>query len=482
MTINGSLRRGKPRWLVIFVVVSMLTAFSASIAQANLAPSTFEGNDGNQIVNTPGNTDWANVAGKHTATDKSNDKTDNSFGQGTKEDNSAVTIVSGAIPPNKNDLTGFLEASETIGANTYLYLAWTRAVNIGNANMDFEINASPTAGFDSTTTGKITLNRTLNDLLITYDFGGSGTPTLGYRTWNGSAWSGSTALTSANSEGAVSADGLFGEASINLTGSGIFPAGTCESLGSTFLKSRSSSSFTAEIKDFVAPVAVRVSNCGTVVIHKTTSPTGGTGFPFTSTITGNTSFSLDDAGTKTILNVQPGSYNVTETVASIGNYTLTGIDCSAGDLAPTSTSTATGATAFTMAAGKTLECTYTNTLNKTDTSVDTTPSGTATWSATLDDSATMTPSTATGSVVFNLWQDDQCTVPQWVSDSVGLVGGTASSASAGDASGTRTITNVNTTDADGVYYWTVDYTATGAFNDSSSNCGEQISITPASVN
>src|SRR5690349_8531975 len=72
---------------------------------ANVAGSTFEGNDGNLVVNTSGNTDWANVAGLNTGIDKPTGSTDNAFGQGTKEDGANVTVVAGSIPPNKNDLT-----------------------------------------------------------------------------------------------------------------------------------------------------------------------------------------------------------------------------------------------------------------------------------------------------------------------------------------------------------------------------------------
>jgi hypothetical protein len=112
-------------------------------------------------------------------------------------------------------------------------------------------------------------------------------------------------------------------------------------------------------------------------------------------------FSLDDAGTKTMLNVLPGAYNVTETVGSIGNYLLTNINCSAGNLAPTSTSTTTGVTAFTMSAGKTLECTYTNTRQKVQSSMDTAP-----WYY-PNDKATVRAGTGqtdvTGSVTFKLY-------------------------------------------------------------------------------
>jgi hypothetical protein len=60
----------------------------------------------------------------------------------------------------------------------------------------------------------------------------------------------------------------FGETAINLTAAGVFPAGTCESFGSVFLKSRASASFPAEVKDFVAPVPVNITNCGSVTVNK----------------------------------------------------------------------------------------------------------------------------------------------------------------------------------------------------------------------
>ena len=66
--------------------------------------------------------------------------------------------------------------------------------------------------------------------------------------------------------------GTFGEAAINLTAAGVFPAGTCEAFGSAFLKSRSSASFPAELKDFIAPQPVNISNCGKIIIKKVTIP------------------------------------------------------------------------------------------------------------------------------------------------------------------------------------------------------------------
>src|SRR5262249_33287242 len=51
-------------------------------------------------------------------------------------------------------------------------------------------------------------------------------------------------------------------------GAGILPPGTCEGFASTYLKSRSSSSFNSEIKDFVAPLSVSITNCGAIDVTK----------------------------------------------------------------------------------------------------------------------------------------------------------------------------------------------------------------------
>ena len=360
--------------------MAVLGLVVAGVVHAVVAPSKFEGGDGDTFVTTTGNTDWDTVAGLHVGTDLASGSGDNAFGQGTKEDNSAVTVVTGSIPPNKNDLTAFAVASENVSGQQFVYLAWERAVNIGNANLDFEINQHATTGFTSGFTGPLTLNRTVGDILVTYDFSGSGKPTLGFRLWTGSAWGASTTLTGANSEGAVNTKvisdpkisgngalgiGLFGEASINLTGAGIFPPNTCEALGTVFVKSRSSSSFTAEIKDFIAPVALNVNTCATVHIHKVTNPTGGTGFSFTHNITSNPTvtspFSLNDGGTQDFTNVLPGSYSVTESAKT--NWDLTGLTCTKSGAGTTidGTSTTTGTASFTVGAGGVVDCTYTNT-------------------------------------------------------------------------------------------------------------------------
>src|SRR4029077_8864123 len=117
----------------------------------------------------------------------------------------------------------------------------------------------------------VTLNRTVGDLLISYDFSGSGTPTITSFTWNGSAWANQTNLSTAgfaeagvNTAGSITdpisggtiGQALFGEAAINLNDipGTQFTPNTCESFGSVLVKTRSSGSGgTAELKDFILP-------------------------------------------------------------------------------------------------------------------------------------------------------------------------------------------------------------------------------------
>jgi hypothetical protein len=332
-------------------------------ASANLTGSTFEGNDGNLVVTTAGNTDWSNAPNRVRGDDLTSGSTDNSFGQGTKEDDPNVSVVTGSIPPQKSDLTRFYVGSEFVSNANFLYLAWERSNVLGSANMDFELNQS--AQPNLTTTGAKTLVRTAGDVLITFDFtNGGGTPVLGLLKWvttgansqcfsanSVPCWGNRVNLSAAGfAEGAVNSTtvtdpianvslpgGTFGEAAINLSAAGVFPAGTCEALGSAFLKSRSSASFPAEVKDFVAPQPVNISNCGSVKIKKVDdagTPLAGATFTLykdnaplggsrgaEDTITTLTCTTAVTTGICTITNVPAGQYWVVETTTPTGYNT-----------------------------------------------------------------------------------------------------------------------------------------------------------------
>ena len=377
-------RRARRRIGLVAAVCTVLGFTFAGPVLANLPGSTFEGNDGNLVVNTPGNTDWVNVPGRVRGDDLASGTSDNSFGQGTKEDDPAVSVVTGSIPPQKSDLTRFYVASDFANNSNFLYLAWERSNVLGSANMDFEINklAQP----DLTTTGKKNLNRSPGDLLITFDFGGSGSPVLGLLRWvtTGATsqcfsanalpcWGNRVDLSAAGeAEGAVNAvtvtdsipdpdvtlpAGTFGEAAVNLTAASVFPPGTCTAFGSAFLKSRSSASFPAEVKDFVAPQPVNVSNCGNIIIRKVTIPSPdptNTAFPFT--LTGgpsslNQSFSLHNGESHDSGPVFAGSgYAAAETVPA--NWQLVSAVCNDGS--PVSN--------ISVSPNETVTCTFTNQL------------------------------------------------------------------------------------------------------------------------
>jgi hypothetical protein len=266
----------------------------------------------------------------------------------------------------------------------------------------------------------VTPVRTAGDLLITFDFGGSGVPDLALDKWVTSGatsqcvasntlpcWGNHVDLTSAGfAEGGVNATNItdnrapgnpfslagnssqstFGEAGINITAANIFPANQCESFGSAYLKSRSSgSSFTSELKDFIAPIPVHISNCGTVIIHKHTDPRGvDQTFSFNSNVadnpaTGTTdsgcreagsgysgSYTLNDAGnsssdnganTDTCTAVPTGSYTVSEGGLPTG-FVFEGLSCSNSG---GSTTTITGSSvAISVVPDGVTECTYTN--------------------------------------------------------------------------------------------------------------------------
>ena len=256
--------------------------------------------DGNLADSDPANgpKDWATLGIDCTSTpkvgcdlDKPTGPTDDSFGQGTKEDTQVPTVVAGSIPNNKSDLQRFYVSKERFVTTDYLYLAWERVNEPnGTTNMDFELNQSSTLSSNG-----ITPVRTAGDILVKYDLSrGGGSLTIAYHKWvtSGSpavvceasnvvpCWGKVTELDPSEVAGAANTSLIgavvdpinpdaprtlsvltFGEAWINLQESEIFTPGVCRNFGRAYLKSRSSDSFSSELKDFIAPIPISVSNC-----------------------------------------------------------------------------------------------------------------------------------------------------------------------------------------------------------------------------
>src|SRR6266498_902257 len=280
---SGSKRRRTRLLVLTLLAASAFAVLFVGASSGTLSGgSTFESGDGDLAPNTstpPAAHDWnAPVetitcpltipgSGTNCGLDLVKSQADNSLGQGSKEDNPAPTVVSGSIPPSKDDLSRFYVNKERINGNDYVYLAWERSNLLGSAHMDFELNQSATPSANG-----VTPVRTAGDLLIDFDFGGSGVPVLAKHTWI----TGGNAATDCEASNTLpcwdKAVNLraFAEAQVNSAPvTDTNPPGVCEHFGAAYLKSRSSgNSFTSELKDFIAPIPVDISPCGTQNVHK----------------------------------------------------------------------------------------------------------------------------------------------------------------------------------------------------------------------
>ncbi|HEX5044142.1 MAG TPA: MopE-related protein [Candidatus Polarisedimenticolaceae bacterium] len=374
------------RWLTATVV-----ALVPTLALALLPDSSFEGADGD-LVPAAG-TDWQNLVGSPrliVGHDLPSGQTDDSLSG--KEDDEAPSVEFGSIPSNKSDLLRFYAYHERVpvgsASHDFLYLGWVRSDTLGTANMDFEFNQS-----SALTSNGTTVQRTAGDMLISYGFNGSSNVVqLGVSRWtltgpceaasSAPCWGPIQSL-SGFAEGAVNttqtvldpiAGGsllplTFGEAAIDLTAAGVFDDSTCVSFGRGMAKSRSSTSFTSQLKDFIRPIDVRVSNCSTFTIRKRAVPGDGQDFSFLpSSGMGISPFDLDDDGDES--NALPssrsftarfqGSYSLAE-LATAG-WDLTDLTCSPGGTpVRDERGNLTGEVTLDLSTGASVDCTFTNT-------------------------------------------------------------------------------------------------------------------------
>jgi hypothetical protein len=346
--------------------------------------AAFEGGDGNLVPDT--DVDWQDFVGSselEIGTDLPTGQDDDSL-QG-KENDVAPNITYGSIPNNKSDLLRFylVHENRNVGGEDkdILDIAWVRANTLGTANMDFEFNQSRNLSANG-----VTNERTVGDMLITYAFSsGANEINLGISRWveSGECEAGSPpcwspimplngiAQAAVNvTEVTDTVDGAtlqaltFGEAEINLTDAGVFNRDECVTFGSAYVKSRSSDSFTASMKDFIRPIDVRVSNCSTVTIVKDAIPDDTQDFTFEpSGSLEAPAFDLDDDGDDsnglsseiTLETRAQGPYSVSE--LPVEGWDLTDVTCTEGG----SVDPASGELTIDVPQGASVECTFVNT-------------------------------------------------------------------------------------------------------------------------
>ncbi|MGW4163263.1 Ig-like domain-containing protein [Streptomyces sp. NPDC004788] len=505
-----------------FLAVSLAGAFSvpASLAQAMAAAaqplcSTAHVLDGSHFeIDTNANLkvdgsaatciDWLQ-GGTNTSlritpkADKPSGSGDDSFGQGTAENDANPTIVTGSIPPNKSDLLNFGAYTETNTTPKFLELFWQRVQNpSGTTNMDFELNqkfcdttATPTNCASNGPIETATPIRTPGDKLITYDLSKGGTvPTISIRNWGGSSWGSPTvisgganpnALGSVNTStiNAADAGGLgkmdpytFGEAAISFNA--IFPPGTsCRTFGSAYVKSRSSDSFTAELKDFIAPERVNITNCTSLTTTATPSVTIGSSISDTAHLAGGdnptgsitfTAFDNDQcSGTPVFTNTVTG-------VSGNGDYT-------SQPFTPTQVGTYYWMASYSGDANNTGSTTPCRAANESSVVAKIRPTIATTLSASqvviggqVHDSATLSNHTATagGTATYTVYSDNACTQDARDAGTVSVTDGVVPDS------------NSLTFPTIGTFYWQVRYSGDANNESAMSACtSEQLQVVKA---
>ena len=499
---------------VAFAISGSAVADTASCANtATLEGSAFEIDvNANLKVNTTGCIDWlaggtdsdfrAGVLAKNDAPTGSGD---DSFGQGTAEDNPNPTIVTGSIPPNKSDLKAFGVFTE----DDFLELFWSRVQNpSGTTNMDFELNKLACDGTATNCANNgtskvpvyVTPKRSVGDKLITYDLSQGGThPSISIRTWIAAAgkvaahWSDADLISDGNSPDALGSintslipssetggatGGLtaslgsqdpftFGEAAISFET--LFGSGACGTFGSAYLKSRSSDSFTSEIKDFVAPEKVRISNCPSG-LTTTATASATIGDPISDTAHLDVGTGAGGTITFHLFNAA-GCAAASEVNTGLSPVTVDGPgDYNSGDYTPTVVGTYYWTAEYSGDAnndGSTTECEdagETSVVNLAPSTISTNQRWFPQDTATIDHSG--------GTVTFTLFKNDN-TCADATKIVLGPTPAIAVSGSAPYTAGTSNTTfSVSSVTANDTYYWKAAYSGDTTHKAVTSSCQE----------
>ena len=263
--------RGGRRWrrsaaFIAITLVFGMVSFFAGAGSSNAVASQSLGSQWNAedgVVDTTGVADIPDASGHADATN---------YNEGASEDTVCPAVQAGTAA-NKDDVDHVYFGVQATATTVFTYMGWHRIATNGTTTIDFELNHS---GVPKSNCNGYNPARQAGDILVTYDFQGSGpfTIDISFSRWVGTADAGTWVpatppLSGTAHKESISADGAFGELVIDLDAAGVLTATRCESFSGFFVKTRSSSqNFSNTIKDFVPPQKATVSNCGAISIHK----------------------------------------------------------------------------------------------------------------------------------------------------------------------------------------------------------------------
>jgi hypothetical protein len=277
--------------LLVFALLAVGQADATALPPTTnpLPGSSFQGADGNQNDAAP-RIDWQGleVAGRVYHNPDPNAR-DSAF-ESSKENEPGeweLGVEEGGVTPAKSNILDAWSAVDQAGGEVFLYLAFTRADDAGTTYVAFELNRDARLWNNGRAT--IPCRRT-GDILVGYEAQGQDVNVIVQRWVTTATHAGTGCATAgrlenftgftpnADAQGAINATAIaarlegfydntipahrFGEAALNLSrilGEGFDDP--CFSFGSIWMHSRSSSSDSSNMQDYVAPKPVSFRSC-----------------------------------------------------------------------------------------------------------------------------------------------------------------------------------------------------------------------------
>jgi hypothetical protein len=240
---------------------------------------------------------------------------------GTKIEDYPFVVVDGSVPGKVDLCQVYVSYGIDANGDTIVYIGALRREINGTVAVALELNKVSHA------------NRSVDDLLITFEFDGNGPISdLNVRLWTGTSW----ALVQN-----VAHDGgsweHFGEVWVNLTDSDLLPPPTnaddCSSFSSVLPYGFRGNDDSSQVGDWLTPAEVRIPRCGELkIIKDATPPSGALDFGWLLEDTSGTFDDLSDTiqdGQTTTLELVDGEYSLSEDVVP-APYALDRIECSGG--------------------------------------------------------------------------------------------------------------------------------------------------------